>query len=323
MVVRSIRAAKERDKGFGVHTERWLNGAKGILIGIALIIPGLSGSIFAVVVGLYDKIIHALNNFKEREARQLLLPVGIGAAIGILLSVRLVLWVCQNFTYQAYSFFIGLVLGSVPLVLHKTRQIDFKMRYAALSVIACVLLLFLATFGTNHDIASSYIDIYRIQSMQQIMQIFMAGLFSCFLMAIPGVSGSIMLMASGQYGSVYFALGNIGNIVFYLLGGDTIGMRSILHSTVLLAIFAAGAAMGIWLAVKILSYLLKNFEALVYYCVMGLLAGAVIILFLGGVFPYAWDAFWMPAHWKPIFSSVGMVILGILCTRISSAKEKA
>ena len=317
MVVRSIRAAKEFS-----YTERWLNGVKGILIGIALIIPGLSSSIFAVVVGLYDKIIHALNNFKEREARQFLIPVGIGALVGILLSAKVVLWICQNFTYQAYSFFIGLVLGSVPLVLHKTRQIDFKMRNVGLSVIACLLLLFLATYGTNHDIASSYIAITRIQSLPQFLQIFIAGLFSCFLMAVPGVSGSVMLMAAGQYGSVYNALSNVGNIVLYLLRGDTLGMRSVLHSTYLLAVFALGAVLGIWLAVKILSYLLKNFEGLVYYCVMGLLVGAVIILFLGGVFPYAWDAFWMPAHWKPIFASVGMLILGILCTRISTAWGK-
>ncbi|OAU90824.1 hypothetical protein PZ06_00580 [Lacticaseibacillus rhamnosus] len=61
-----------------------LNFIKGAIIGIALVIPGLSGSIFAVVVGLYDRLLNALNHFRANPRKNLrfLTPVGLGAIVG-------------------------------------------------------------------------------------------------------------------------------------------------------------------------------------------------------------------------------------------------
>ena len=70
-----------------------LNFVKGAIIGIALVIPGLSGSIFAVVVGLYDRLLNAVNHFRDdpKKNMRFLTPIGLGAVIGILLSTKAVL----------------------------------------------------------------------------------------------------------------------------------------------------------------------------------------------------------------------------------------
>ena len=71
-----------------------INALKGALIGVALVIPGLSGSIFAVIVGLYEPLLAAIAQFKKdwRQAIGFLWPIGIGAGIGVLLSTKIILW---------------------------------------------------------------------------------------------------------------------------------------------------------------------------------------------------------------------------------------
>lgn len=72
---------------------------KGFLIGIALVIPGLSGSMFAVVVGLYERMVEAISSFRKQPLKNIkfLLPIMLGAVIGILASTKLVLWLCEQF----------------------------------------------------------------------------------------------------------------------------------------------------------------------------------------------------------------------------------
>lgn len=171
---------------------------KGILIGIALVIPGLSGSIFAVVVGLYEPILHAVNNVRKefKKSFLFLLPIVLGVVIGILLSTKMVLWVTQNYIQQSYFFFIGLVLGSVPLVLRKVKGIKFKPQYLLLSVIsfAAILAISFMLAGKNEEVAKEAITIAKITGVGDFLILTFAGLFACASMSIPGVSGSVMLM---------------------------------------------------------------------------------------------------------------------------------
>ncbi|MDR0287801.1 MAG: DUF368 domain-containing protein, partial [Clostridiales bacterium] len=93
-----------------VNVKNIIHFFKGIFIGLAVVIPGLSGSIFAVAVGLYEKMLEAVNNLRKspKESILFLLPIVLGAVVGILASTKFILWVCENYPRQSYIFFIGL-----------------------------------------------------------------------------------------------------------------------------------------------------------------------------------------------------------------------
>lgn len=301
--------------------KRIINFLKGIFIGIALVIPGLSGSIFAVVVGLYESILNAVNNIRKEFKKSVifLLPIVFGVGVGILASTKLVLWVTESYTQQSYFFFIGLVLGSVPLILRKVKGVKFKPQYLLISIAAFVAILsisFLITGNMTETEAKEMPKIVKITGVDDFLILTFAGIFSCASMSIPGVSGSVMLMVVGQYGSVYNAVGNCVDFLKALLTGNFDEAKIAASSILVVLPFMIGAIIGIALIAKFLVFLLKKYEALMYYAVGGLVAGAVVTLFT-------------EAAKDPTFSfSIGvskfllillidavLVVVGVLCTK--------
>lgn len=261
-----------------------VNFIKGILIGIAVVIPGLSGSIFAVVVGLYERLIYAVSHFRQNVKKNLifLLPIALGGIIGILLSAKLILWVCEEYTQEAYFFFIGLVIGSFPLMIRKMTGIAFRPRYLLITAAAFIVMTGLS-YLSSAQADSGYIAIREISGIIPFLTVLLAGAFSCSLMSVPGVSGSVLLMVIGQYGTVYYAVGQCTDWLKYMVQGDFSAAQEASAGIFVALLFAAGAAVGFVLISKLLSKLLERAEALTYYGVTGMVCGAIVTLFWQGV----------------------------------------
>ena len=294
-----------------------INGLKGVLIGVALVIPGLSGSIFAVVVGLYEKILDALNNFKinKRESVKFLLPIGIGTGFGVLISTKIILWVCMQYKIQSYMFFSGLVLGSVPVIL---KKIKFKPKYLIFTFASFLAIMHVIKLsGANNE---SYIAIEKFLGINDFFVMLFAGIFSVSLMAIPGVSGSVMLMVINQYGTVYNAVSLSLDFVKFVLNGDFDMAINALLSVILLIPFIIGAILGIIVIAKVLAYLLKRFETAVYYSVLGLLASALYVLFKTG---FEATSFSLSATGLAslILICIICLVVGFLCTILFDSKD--
>ncbi|WP_225046679.1 DUF368 domain-containing protein [Lacticaseibacillus kribbianus] len=285
------------------------NLIKGAFIGIALVIPGLSGSIFAVVVGLYDRLLEAVNHFTEAPRRhlRLLVPVGLGAAIGILASTKAILALTAAWPVAAYAFFTGLVLGIVPFVWRKMRQVPPRPWYPLLSVAGFAVIYGLARLGEGQ--AGTLIAIPRLTSAGDFFTMLWAGAFSVALMAIPGISGSIMLMVIDQYGTVYNAVGQLGTAARAALAGDWAAAAAAGQSVALLLPFMIGAALGLLAVARVMAWLLARFEAQVYYAVAGIVAAAVVILVRTGI-ASAWPASWLGA----LAVALVFAVLGVLAT---------
>lgn len=303
-----------------------INFIKGFFIGIALVIPGLSGSIFAVVVGLYDKILMAINTFRKNLKKNIifLLPILLGILAGIFGSTNAILWVCENYTQQSYFFFIGLVLGSLPLVLRKMKKVKFNPIYLILAFLSffIIMTITLSIGAGNEEAAKSYIAIERIQNVSDLLIVFGAGVFSCSMMAIPGVSGSVMLMVVNQYGTVYNAVGKCVYVVKYILQGNWEMAMASAESVLIVIPYGIGAIVGFVLIAKILTYLLKKFEGLTYYAVLGLIIGAIFSLAYNGVLP---DLDFTLGAGKLVglfVIDIILVIAGILCTIFLDSPEK-
>lgn len=287
------------------------NFIKGAIIGIALVVPGLSGSIFAVAVGLYDQLINSVNHFSHhpRANLRLLLVVGAGAIIGILLSTRAVLVAAERWPIASYAFFIGLVLGVAPFIRHKVKVKPFRWRYLSLTAGGFIAVYGLAQLGGAKP--ENLIALHRLTSLGDAGTMAFAGVFAVALMAISGISGSIMLMVIDQYGTVYNAVAGIMPALRALVSGQWAQFAAAMQTVALLGPFIIGAAVGFVAVAKLMGYLLTHFEPQVYYAVIGIVLAAVLILIETGLVPY-----WPANSWFGALTVVIGVGLGTAATML-------
>lgn len=170
------------------------NFIKGIIVGIGGIAPGLSGSVFMVILGLYTKVIGAIADlFKDFKKNILfLLPIGIGMVIGIVLFSNLISFSIENYEIPTRLAFFGLLVGTIPFFYRETEKKE-KLNYGhyVLMVIAFIVGLYLLSFSADNK---SLADL-------NILQAFILGFFGISAMIIPGIDGASLLSAMGLYGS--------------------------------------------------------------------------------------------------------------------------
>lgn len=162
----------------------------GILLGAGAILPGVSSGVICVILGMYDKLIDAIFNlFKNFKKNFLyLLPIGLGGIIGVFLFGNILKTLFSTFPAQTSFCFIGLILGSIPLLVKKVNsEHTFKLRYVLFTVISFILGCFLVIFENRLNLSN---DVSNFSFLFLVM--------SGFLMAIgvvfPGVSNTLILM---------------------------------------------------------------------------------------------------------------------------------
>ena len=238
---------------------------KGGVIGIANVIPGVSGGTMAVVLGIYQRLIEAIGNFfthkeKRKEYVIFLSIVFSGAGVSIVAFSWLMDYLLTYYEQHTYLFFIGLILGSVPSI-YKTHP-DMKLsRSAFLTFCGGVLLILLIFFFSpvHHAPIKSDVGV-SIDSRQAIMLI-ISGFFSGGSMIMPGISGSFILVLLGQYQIVIRAVKNINLLPLFFLG--------------------IGIGFGIWSFAKLIDILLKRFPKETFYFILGLVVASVVPIFPG------------------------------------------
>lgn len=235
-----------------------INLLKGFIIGIGKIIPGVSGSVLAIILGVYDKSVEYLNNIRQntKEKIKYLLPLGIGIIISIITFSKIITILLNKHYQITMLFFIGLVLGGIPEIIKKTKKEN--------SVITIVsFIIFFIISITNLD--SNYIPEGNIID---IIILFISGLLEAIGTVVPGVSSSALLMIIGTYNIIISSIGNITNIA------------NILINIKIIIPFTLGLVLGIILLIKIINYLLKKYESTLYSFVLGVLLSSVILLII-------------------------------------------
>lgn len=230
----------------------------GIVIGIANIIPGVSGGTMAVVLGIYDKLINAisLNLEKLKKNWKFILTLGIGMVLGISVIAKLLTWLFENYNVPTQFFFIGLILGSIPLVWKKATETKKFQTYN--------IIPFLITFGVMIIMAIMKEGENVIEtslSPKLFLILVLCGAIAAFAMIIPGISGAFLLKALGQYETVS-AAASIGDFNF-----------SILFPV------AVGILIGVLVGAKLISTLLKKYHQGIYSAILGLIIGSVIEIY--------------------------------------------
>lgn len=117
---------------------------KGVMMGVANIIPGVSGGTMAVSMGIYDKMIHAATHlFSEfKKSMKILIPIVIGMGIGIVVLARIIEYMFAHIPFQTNLLFIGLIIGGLPAIAGKVKGKTIRLGH---------ILAFLLFLGSCQD----------------------------------------------------------------------------------------------------------------------------------------------------------------------------
>lgn len=244
---------------------------RGVVIGLANIIPGVSGGTMMVSMGIYDTIIGCINSlFKDfKRCVKVLWPYAVGMALGILGLAKLITYLLGTFPLQTNLTFIGLIFGGLPVIFAKTKgeRKGAAGVIAFIAAFALVIGLQIVGEGNGQDAAITL-------SLVQIVILFVMGVIASATMVIPGVSGSMMLMLLGYYNPI---VGTVSRMVDALLSAD---MSGILACCGVLVPFGLGVVIGIFAIAKLIEVLLGRFPGPTYCAILGLVAASPVAILM-------------------------------------------
>ncbi|WP_075720798.1 DUF368 domain-containing protein [Roseburia sp. 499] len=238
---------------------------KGVVIGVANIIPGVSGGTMAVSMGIYDKIIHAATHFLSefKKSMKILIPILIGAGLGLVVVARLIQMMFDKAPFQTNLLFVGLIVGGLPAMTKKVKGQSIRLSH----IIACVLffafVVGLAAIGETEGAAAD-LSINAVN----IMKLFGVGIIASATMVIPGVSGSMILMLIGYYNPV---LNEVNRFIDNLVSFNVPGL---LDGCAVLVPFGIGVVVGIVAIAKIIELIFKKFPYVAYWAIIGLIVAS-------------------------------------------------
>lgn len=231
---------------------------KGLAMGAADVVPGVSGGTVAYITGIYQRLLdaihavgpEALKAFKTDGLKGLwravdgsfLLALGSGIALSILSLSKLVLWGLEHYEPVVWGFFFGLIVGSIPLILK-----DVPKKAAAKSF---PLLLIGIAIGAVLSFLSP------TQATLSLPYIFLSGALAICAMILPGISGSFILVLLGAYE----------------------GILEGLHARdwALIVTFMAGAGIGLLSFARLLRWLFARFPTAMVLTMAGFIIGSLV-----------------------------------------------
>ncbi len=249
---------------------------KGVVIGIANIIPGVSGGTMMVSMGIYDKLIHCITHlFSEfKKSVLFLLPIVVGMAAAIAGSSFGITWLFENYPIQTNLLFVGLILGGLPAICSKVKGNKIKAGHIAAGLLFFVLVTAFAAIGETEGNAADLSF-----TVLNVLKLFLVGIVASATMVIPGVSGSMMLMLLGFYHPI---LETIKGFISALAAFDGPG---ILSGAGVLIPFGIGVVAGIFGIAKLVEIIFEKCPLYAYWAIIGLIVSSPIAIFMMGTFP--------------------------------------
>jgi putative membrane protein len=253
-----------------------LDIVKGMLIGVANVIPGVSGGTLAVSTGIYEKIIYAINSFRKefKQSVKTLWPIVLGIIIGIVGLAFVITFMLEKFTVPTTALFIGLCLGGVPILYKKVKNEKLKWTH----MVAFILTLTLIIVPTIVAINTPAVENIELDIIS-ILILFSLGIISATAMVVPGVSGSMILMMMGYYNVV---INTIKETVSSLVHFE---MSDFFANALIMLPFGIGVLVGIIVVTKIIAKVLKVWPNASTWGILGLIVASpfAIILKVGVV----------------------------------------
>lgn len=213
---------------------------KGIIIGIAKVLPGVSGSVLAIRLNVYERMIEALNYIYKKDSIKFLIPLSLGILVSIVIFSKVLYFLIANYYYIFKWIFIILICLGIPDIVKKTNKYSISI---------IVFLIYIIFFNLTHiDLSFNY---------------FVLGIIESISIIIPGISGSAIYMSLGVYDEILYMFSNLYVIISF----------KFIH-------YMLGVIITSLLLIKIVNYCLKKYNNESYGVILGLLLGSIILLII-------------------------------------------
>ena len=255
---------RKMEKKKNNNTEKYKPFLGGIAVGIANIIPGVSGGTMMVIFNLFDKLTYSISDFfkKKTDTRKesfiYIMKVLIGTAIGLVAFAKILGLALKNMEAETVFWFVGLILFSVPLIIKKEmKNQKFSILYFLMGASVIVVLEYFNLKGVTNISSDD-------GSFTSYIVMILLGAIGGATMIFPGISGSMVMLVLGKYEMIRSYIDKVTTLdinVFIKLG-----------------VFAFGALLGIVISSKILSKLLTNHKAKTMSLILGFIVASALIL---------------------------------------------
>ncbi len=249
------------------------NFSCGFFMGGADVIPGVSGGTIAFILGIYTKWVEAIReltsinfikgiftgkikilNYLKSENAKFLISLLLGIVGAILILSTPMKYLLENHPVYIWAFFFGLIAGSIIFILKEVK----------LSQIGNIIAIIIGTIGAYY-----LVGLVPAQTTNAWYFIIICGALAVSAMILPGISGSFILLILGKYDYIITAVHNLKEGI---LSGK---WELIMSASCVLILFGIGIIVGISLFIKLLAYLLKNYNEIVISAMLGFMVGSM------------------------------------------------
>ena len=263
------------------HTPKsWIKALiLGFFIGIAVIIPGVSGSTVAIILGMYASLLYAIgnifNDFKRCVA--FLFPIGIGAAVGFLGGFFVIQKFFSDYVFEIVCLFVGLMIGAIPAIFREIKGEKLTATRGILFPVGILIPILVGIVSIALTIGGNIIQSESFSSLTPMLFVlyFPLGIAVSTTQIIPGLSATALLMACGQFKPIL----------------NSLHLDYILENPLIIGLYASigiGFLLGLVLISRLFSELIKRKKATTFYLVTGLSTGSIISMFIN---PDMWSVY--------------------------------
>ena len=265
---------------------------QGFIVGIGKIIPGVSGAMFAMMFGIYEKALNIICNLKKELKKNFMFMLVLGSSISlaIIFGSNIIKRCLDNYYMQTMFLFIGMMIAGIqPLFKNiKDQKISLKSKFITLFIALVLLVIGMIDFnGVQGEIP---------KNLFSVIMLFISGFLDALATIIPGICGTALLMILGYYDTVITALGNVFN--FSVLGNNLF----------ILIPFLLGMVVGVVIVSKVINYLFKNYKVQTYFAILGFAIMSVVILFVKTII--------VPFKVSTLLISVLLFIIGFIVVNL-------
>lgn len=237
---------------------------KGFIIGLANIVPGLSGGTMAIGLGIYEPLLKAISSFMKdiKKNASFLGLIIVGMGLAIILGSNIMVYLLDNYLVLITCLFIGLILGGIPSIV--------KQSFVNLSLKNILVFTATFTFLMLFSLLSEGDKLVNLTNLTLIgfVVLFLVGMIASATMVVPGISGSFVLVMLGYYKPILESI------------KEFTSFNNLYSNFFILSIFGLGVIFGIVLISKIMTFLFNKNKELTYAAILGVIIASIIILLL-------------------------------------------
>ncbi len=248
---------------------------KGIVLGVAFVIPGVSGGTLAVLMGIYEELIEAASNFYKSIADfkkyiMYLLPIGLGVVFSVAVFAKLIKFGLDKAPIITILIFLGMIIGGIPALVRNVKGTKTNLKDMTLMLVGLIIVISMLIFHKSNSNV-----VLTNMSIGGYITLFLVGAIAAVTMVVPGISGSFTLMLIGYYEPIL-------NLV-----NDITSFKNLGPNLILIFIFMLGVFIGIIFISKIIEWCLKHYKRETYYAIIGFVLSSIIsVIYEVSKFPF-------------------------------------